>query len=1854
MAEADQQPAQQILQGTSKDAPLSGLPETHTSQFLDPASLDTPNLSPTISPELPHPSDTSVGSLFEPQVLDNGDHPVKLNFKKHLLRGAGIIAAVSLIFGGIIFLSIWAIKSANTEVKTVTPVSELKAAPDLNSLESDKLLTITVDTLFQKDVDINGSLTVKGVAVLGTSLTVQDKVDINGSLTVAGDTVIAGNFKANNLTAGTIQATTITGSGADLDNLNATNITQGTLADARLTQNVALLNRTQAFTGANSFEQSLSLQGGLTSTTATFSGRVSGASAVGAQDFVTLGQVSGTISNAFLQGGNSFGTTATIGTNDGFDLSFETAGVEKLRILQNGNVGIGTSNPTRALDVLGTIQASNGFLSSTAGINTVLSADANGSYVEAQGANNLRMFTNGTERLRINSSGNIGIGELDPQRRLVVRTDTAGSLTNTALYNADTSNGNGVTLSFRTDTTGVGATAFREVAGVGSITTIHDNATRNTDLRFFTDSAATGGTYKMVIQGNGNVGIGTITPQAKLDVVLQDSDGSNLPNATFTVYGTNNGPGLRGKRFGGTQASPTATLSGMQLLGLAGQGYDGASLTANSGSISIRASENYTSSASGSYIAFVTTATGSILPSERVRIDPSGNVGIGTAAPASALHVDNGFITSGRYGTPGALVLQAAGGTQSVPTALTNASASGTIVMRGYDGSAYRDLATITASPTDASVTAGSSAGNLLFSTTPTGSTTAVSRVIIGSSGNVGIGDISPAALFTVGNGDLFQVSSTGTVLAKNSANTTTAFQIQNAAGTPLLTEDTTTGKLTVRGTATDATVGSNQITITDFTNVAWTSTGWTTTTTTATHNSGNTNALSTTQVSVTAGTNYIVTFTVTGNTNPGEKLTANIGGTSWVPVSGATTTTYAAAITASTTGNLQFIPTTNWNGTVSSVQVNVVAPTAPVLAVTDGNTVSSALQSAADIVTISRNICTNCAAGAPSINIITANNTVFSQARGVFKGTLSRGTLTSPTVPLQGDHVVSFMGAAYDGVTNQATAMISAIIDGTVSAGVAPQRFGIFTSATDAAARTERLTVSSVGNVGIGTTNPAVNLDVRGTNAKIQAGTAIGNILGVSQTGFGASNGTEVVGFAAQSSLGFAGTISNTNFCLTTNNICRLTVTTTGNLLLAQGANRSLSVVANTTADGAGFNLSVDAGAANGTTTGNVGGALALTGGAAAGSGNNNGGNVTIDGGAKTASGTVGNVVLQGTNGGNVGIGTSAPSEVLEVQSDNSATRGTILGYYANDNSGSLLKLQKSRSATKGAHTILQNNDIVGQQAFQGSDGVQFHDAAMLRAEIDGVTGLNDMPGRLVFYTTPDGSNSSIERLRVTNAGNVGIGTNNPFSKLHVQGAGRFVISDATVIATPQGGSAEALNLANTDPTSGNTIGLKFTDGTPPQKVYAAIETIYTNRTLGAEAGTLAFTTINGGVRTEKLRVLANGNIGIGTTAPTSLLHAVGSQPATVATNGTAATQVLGITGGKGGNTTGTTAQVGGTGATVIITSGAGGDAPAGSTNGNGGNISVQTGAPGAGVGAAGSYGNLILNSSGGNVGIGEANPGAKLAVNGNIQLTDNFPAVNSIGITNQTITHDAKTISRYGSNFYEDTWYAGAYTNTQSAYGGFKFLTNDTLRLAISRDGNVGISATMFGTNNRLLINPYNTVDNLATAQINANVATNKGLVVQGFASQTADLFQAQDSAGVVLASIDSAGNLSVKNASIAGTLTVNGHLITGNTTGTTTIVAGAASCTTPTVSISGNDTAGTITVTTGTGCAATGVLATITFAGAYGAAPRVVISADNAAASGLNTYTGSRTTTTFTLDTGTVPTNTTTYTFNYFVAQ
>lgn len=76
---------------------------------------------------------------------------------------------------------------------------------------------------------------------------------------------------------------------------------------------------------------------------------------------------SGNITNVGTITANTYSSTANLNvqTTTDNDILFKTNSTEKMRILENGNVGIGTSSPIKQLDVNNNINASEYFIKGT-------------------------------------------------------------------------------------------------------------------------------------------------------------------------------------------------------------------------------------------------------------------------------------------------------------------------------------------------------------------------------------------------------------------------------------------------------------------------------------------------------------------------------------------------------------------------------------------------------------------------------------------------------------------------------------------------------------------------------------------------------------------------------------------------------------------------------------------------------------------------------------------------------------------------------------------------------------------------------------------------------------------------------------------------------------------------------------------------------------------------------------------------------------------------------------------------------------------------------------------------------------------------------------------------------------------------------------------------------------------------------------------------------------------------------------------------------------------------------------------------------------------------------------------------
>ncbi len=122
---------------------------------------------------------------------------------------------------------------------------------------------------------------------------------------------------------------------------------------------------------------------------------------------------------------------------------------------------------------------------------------------------------------------------------------------------------------------------------------------------------------------------------------------------------------------------------------------------------------------------------------------------------------------------------------------------------------------------------------------------------------------------------------------------------------------------------------------------------------------------------------------------------------------------------------------------------------------------------------------------------------------------------------------------------------------------------------------------------------------------------------------------------------------------------------------------------------------------------------------------------------------------------------------------------------------SGAFANLFRSRGTTLGTNTIVQSGDQIGNINYLGADGAAYISAAGIAAEVDGTPGLNDMPGRLVFSTTQDGTSTPVERMRISNDGRVAIGSSgNAGTNLTI---GKAITGSTTAVGTLFNGAIQS-----------------------------------------------------------------------------------------------------------------------------------------------------------------------------------------------------------------------------------------------------------------------------------------------------------------------------------------------------------------------------------------------------------------------------------------------------------------------------
>ena len=392
--------------------------------------------------------------------------------------------------------------------------------------------------------------------------------------------------------------------------------------------------------------------------------RVSGtcSTASGIQEINADGTVNCGVGESAIAAGtwNLTGNAATnpasdfVGTTDNQPLVFRTNNAERLRILGNGNVGIGTANPLAGykLEVNGATLLTPGgsggkiYLSTPNGETGMMIIGANRADVRFDGSRLRLVAGTGvgapppTNGIVVDTNGRVGIGTTAPNQTLEVNGVTSMGAPG-SVYGYRLGNAAGPyfpTLGFNAH----GASYLAGSAGYGGILQFQNGDGK---LIYYTGSnvgagAAHVNTARFSIIPNGNVGIGTTTPAQTLEV-----NGVTSMGLAGGVYGYRIGAGpyfptLGFNAYGSAYQAGTSGYGGI----LQFQNGDGKLIY-------------YTGSNAG--------AGGAHANTPRMAIDANGNVGIGTTSP-------NALFSVVKSGAPQPIV-------QGVATGVKVGTPSGTI-----------------------------------------------------------------------------------------------------------------------------------------------------------------------------------------------------------------------------------------------------------------------------------------------------------------------------------------------------------------------------------------------------------------------------------------------------------------------------------------------------------------------------------------------------------------------------------------------------------------------------------------------------------------------------------------------------------------------------------------------------------------------------------------------------------------------------------------------------------------------------------------------------------------------------------------------------------------------------------------------------------------------------------------------------------------------------------------------------------------------------------------------------------------------------------------------------------------------
>jgi hypothetical protein len=1003
-----------------------------------------------------------------------------------------------------------------------------------------------------------------------------------------------------------------------------------------------------------------------------------------------------------------------------------TAGTTLMSILENGRVGIGTASPA----------------------NNALHVTGFGNPLRLQGT------SSGKVEFGVSTSGDFTIDADDD-----IRLDAGGQ--DIALK-------------------GAGAEFGRLTNSSQDF--VIQNTQNDKDIIFKTVDNTTATEVMRIDGSESRVGIGTTSPDYKLDVRKAGHSValiSGAGNGTYPILHVKDSTDISTALFEGNRAgdqssrialwhNPASSHSNSHTALMFQMNDDGNNKT-NYAQI-VSGIDVITDGSEGGNLQFYTSQAGSL--TEQMRIDDAGNVGIGTTAPSYPLHVvqasgdtygmylfnsasrgiyfgdtsNNGTGYGKIGGVGGSLFL---GSTQIYTSFIGTGDSNTTLGSQGrrwsYFFTRFGQVGYDTSTTTTAQFGISGASDKVPLEVYANGATAPALHVTSGS--NVGIGTTSPsqplhvaaggtglAALFTntSSNGEVVRLTTTGDsrnlyLQTDHVYSNGTIYFGDNSYGTNFRgsSYDFANGNMTMAGTLGIA----GLITASGGLTLPATSDNFT-----MGSHAVNDILIDGDSYPGSSQDSYLITAKYL-NTVSGAIVAAGGGGTI-----GGSITVNQVAVGASTANSIEGNANFTYNGTIVDINGNLRVQDSHTLAAGDSDDLylyhdgNSTIRSNTGVMNIVQNAAANLVMSTNS----NGNQLVLSQS----DGNVGIGT-AAPSTAL--DVIGAIKNSSY--IHQDADSSSTGVIVG--AGGDANVSY----DGTDMKINSQRVGSGDLhinatgGNVGIGTTSPARKFEVNyGASSGYMRIVGQSKSLLIGQDSVGASVYQE----------------DNAPLYFATNNTTRMTIAAGGNVGIGTGSpSYKLDVFGGARVKGTASHQTLEL---RGDT--NYGAYINYV--------RNNGSYAfrtgMITNGSRwdiTDYQGAGYEALSVDTNLRVGINNTSPTQPLDVITGD----GVVIRRENTDSAiyGPSIYVQRKR-ATGGD---LSSGDLIGNLTFQPYKGDYDNRAATISAAVEGTVGTDITPGRLMFSTAAAGANTVTERMRIDSAGKVGIGTTAPATRLEVMGAG-------------------------------------------------------------------------------------------------------------------------------------------------------------------------------------------------------------------------------------------------------------------------------------------------------------------------------------------------------------------------------------------------------------------------------------------------------------------------------------------------